>query len=107
MERLSIGRRIAIWVLKRKHVHSDGVIYIGKEANNIDEQELDVKKAQEFLNKEEIMQKILDQSVSEAKAKGVPKTTLWDMQKRIKESGKLNLKTPAVTRLVESVYITI
>lgn len=30
------------------------------EANNIDEQALDVKKAQEFLNKQEIMESILN-----------------------------------------------
>jgi hypothetical protein len=32
-------------ILGREHVYADGVIYIGKEANNIDEQALDVKKA--------------------------------------------------------------
>jgi len=42
-----------------KHIYADSVIYIGKEANNIDEQALDVKKAQEFVNKQEIMDSIL------------------------------------------------
>ncbi|WMW25187.1 hypothetical protein RE474_00265 [Methanolobus sediminis] len=42
-------------ILERKHVKADSVIYIGTEANNIDEQALDVKKAQEFVNKQEIM----------------------------------------------------
>jgi len=58
-----------------------------------------VKKAQEFVNKQEIMQKILNINVSEAKALSVPKTTLWDMQKRIRETGDLNLNTKAVKRL--------
>ncbi|WP_319507616.1 hypothetical protein [uncultured Methanolobus sp.] len=39
-----------------------GCVYIGKEANNIDEQALDVKKAQEFINKQEIMESILQMS---------------------------------------------
>jgi len=87
-------------VIERKYVHADGVVYIGKEANNIDEQELDVKKAQEFINKEKIMQRILALSVSEAKELGVPKTTLWDIQKKIREGNKLNLNTKAVKRLI-------
>ncbi|WP_209615727.1 DNA polymerase [Methanolobus bombayensis] len=89
-----------IGVLERKHVHAKDTIEIGKEANSIDEQSLGVKKAQEFRNKEKIMQKILNISVSEAKELGVPKTTLWDMQKRIRETGKLNLGTPAVRKMI-------
>ncbi|MDY0386256.1 MAG: hypothetical protein RBT65_03830 [Methanolobus sp.] len=72
---------------------------IGKEANNNDEQELNVKQAQEFRDKEKEMQRILNISVSEAKELGFPKTTLWDMQKRIRETGDLNLNTPAARRL--------
>ncbi len=89
-----------IGILKRKNVHANDTIEIGKEANNIDEQSLGVKKAQEFRNKEKIMQRILGISVSEAKELGVPKTTLWDMQKRIRETGGLNLGTSAVRRLM-------
>ncbi|WP_319507631.1 hypothetical protein [uncultured Methanolobus sp.] len=87
-------------ILERKHVNADSVVYIGKEANNIDEQALDVKRAQEFINKQEIIDNILNLSVSEAKALGVPKTTLWDMQERIRETGDLNLNTQAVRRLM-------
>jgi hypothetical protein len=43
--------------LERKHVQADSVVYIGKEANNIDEQELDVKQVQEFIDVEEIKMK--------------------------------------------------
>ncbi|WP_406657365.1 DNA polymerase [Methanolobus sp. ZRKC2] len=87
-------------ILERRNVQADSVVYIGKEANNIDEQALDVKKSQAFINKENIMQKILNLSVSEAKPLGIPKTTLWDMQKRIRRTGKLNLNTQAVRRLL-------
>ena len=44
--------------LERKHVHVDGVVYIWKEANNIDEQALDVAKSQVFVNEEELKKKI-------------------------------------------------
>jgi hypothetical protein len=60
-----------IGILERKHVHAYSVVYIGKEANNIDEQALDVKKAQEFDNKQEIMSKILNMAQSRAEALGV------------------------------------
>ena len=88
-----------VGILERKHVHAKDTIEIGKEANSIDEQSLGIKRAQEFRNKEKTMQRILDITVSEAKELGIPKTTLWDMQKRIRETGKLNLNTPAVRRL--------
>ena len=35
-------------ILERKHIPADSIIYVGKEANIIDEQALDVKRAQEF-----------------------------------------------------------
>ncbi|WP_292467376.1 hypothetical protein [Methanolobus sp.] len=73
-----------------------------KEANNIDEQALDVKKAQEFINKQEIMSNILQMSQSEAEALGVSRSRFQGMKKRIKENGDLNLNTPAVKRLIPS-----
>ncbi|WP_232222019.1 hypothetical protein [Methanococcoides burtonii] len=86
-----------IGVLERKHVHADGVVYIGKEANNIDEQELDVKKAQEFINKQEIMENILNISQKEAEALGVSRSRSQGIKQRIRD-GNLNLNTPAVRR---------
>ena len=35
------------------------MVYIGKEANNIEDQPLDVTRSQAFINEEEIKQKIL------------------------------------------------
>ena len=46
-------------VLERKQVHAGSIIHIEKEASNIDEQVLDVRKIQEFINKEKEMQRIL------------------------------------------------
>nr|WP_321498352.1 hypothetical protein [uncultured Methanolobus sp.] len=88
-----------IGILERKHIHADSIIYIGKEANNIDEQALDVKKAQEFINKQEIMNNILQMSQSEAEALGVSRSRFQGIKQRIRENGDLNLNTPAVRRL--------
>jgi hypothetical protein len=40
-----------VGVLERKHIQADGMVYIGKEANNIEDQPLDVIGAQVFINK--------------------------------------------------------
>jgi DNA polymerase elongation subunit (family B) len=87
-------------ILERKHVEADSVVYIGKEANNIDEQALDVKKAQEFVNKQEIMENILNMSQSEAEALGVSRSRFQGIKQRIRD-GNLNLNTPAVRRLIQ------
>ncbi|WP_135605546.1 hypothetical protein [Methanococcoides sp. NM1] len=89
-----------IGVLERKHVHADSVIYIGKEANNIDEQELDVKQAQEFIDVEEIKRKILEMPQKEAEKLGLSRSTFQDIKRRIREGKRINWKTPAVRRLM-------
>jgi len=89
-------------ILERKHIVADSVIHIGKEANNIDEQALDVKRAQEFINKQAIMDNILKMSQTEAEALGVSRSRFQGIKQRIKEDGDLNLNTPAVRRLVSS-----
>lgn len=50
-------------------------------ANNIDEQALDVKKAQEFFNKQEIMESILNISKKHAEALGVSRSTFQGIKK--------------------------
>ncbi|WP_250867138.1 hypothetical protein [Methanococcoides seepicolus] len=89
-----------IGVLERKHVHVDGIVYIGKEANNIDEQELDVKKVQEFIDVEEIKRKILEMPQKEAEILGVGRSTFQDIKKRIRDGGYVNLCTPALKKIM-------
>jgi hypothetical protein len=90
-------------VIERKHVHADGVVYIGKEANNIDEQELDVKTAQLFVNKQDIMRKILELPQSQAEEWGVNRGTFKRIKDRIWMNKDINLNTDAVERLVEGI----
>ena len=78
------------------------MVYIGKEANNIDEQVLDVKKAQEFVDVEEIKRKILCISQKQAEELGVSRSTFQGIKKRMRESGGVNLGTPAVRRLTKN-----
>ncbi|NOR46514.1 MAG: hypothetical protein GQ533_00475 [Methanosarcinaceae archaeon] len=60
-----------IGLLERKYVHVDGVVYIGKEANNIYEQALKVKEAQIFINQEEMKRKVLALAPKEARKLGI------------------------------------
>lgn len=59
-----------------------------------------MKKAQEFVNKQEIMNNILQMSQSEAEALGVSRSRFQAMKQRIRENEDLNLNTPAVKRLI-------
>lgn len=90
-------------VIERKHVHADGVVYIGEEANNIDEQKLDVKKAQEFLNEEEIKRKILEMPQKEAERLGVGRSTLHKIKWKIRKGEKINWKGNGVRKLIYTI----
>ncbi|WMW23058.1 hypothetical protein RE476_04300 [Methanolobus mangrovi] len=67
-------------ILERKHVQADCVIYIGKKANNINEQTLDLNMAQEFINKQEIMDKIYGMSQKQALTIGFSKSRFQEMK---------------------------
>lgn len=87
--------------LERKQIIADDIVYIGKEANSIENQPLEVMSAQEFLNKKQIMQKILEMRQKDVEACGVDRKTFQRIKQRIRENGGLNLKTPAVFRLIK------
>ncbi len=90
-------------VLERKHVHADSVVYIGKEANNIDEQELDVKKAQEFIDEKLVYEFILNLTPEKARDIGIKhRSALAYLKKKAKE-GKLNFKSNHVQRVVNHI----
>jgi hypothetical protein len=82
-------------------VQDDLVFYIGKEANNIDEQALEVDKVQLFVNKEEIMWTTLDISQKEAEATGVSRNVPQEIKKRIRGDGGVNFDTLGLRRLIE------
>jgi len=91
-----------IGVLERKQVHADSVVYIGKEANNIDEQELGVKKAQEFVNEEEIKRMIISLTPTEAREIGIKhRSTLKKIKDRVKE-GKFKVNTKKMRKIIQN-----
>ncbi|AKB21873.1 hypothetical protein MSWH1_1602 [Methanosarcina sp. WH1] len=90
-----------IGVLERKYIQADGLVYIGKEANNIEDQPLDVTGAQVFINEVEIKKKILALTPEEARKLGVMhRSTLKRMKDRIMKGDKINLDTKEVKKVV-------
>lgn len=87
--------------LERKYVHVDGVVYIGKEANNIDEQALKVKEAQIFINEEELKKNILALTPKEAREIGIKyRSTLKKLKNRIEAGKYINFKTIVMKKLI-------
>ena len=61
------------------------MVYIEKEANNIDEQALDVKKAQEFINEKSVYDFILNQTPEKVREIGIKhRTALAYLKKKRK-----------------------
>ncbi|KKG20170.1 hypothetical protein EO97_09565, partial [Methanosarcina sp. 2.H.T.1A.15] len=88
-------------VLKRRNIQADVLVYIGKEANSIEDQPLDVTGAQVFINEEEIKQKILALTPEEARKLGIKhRSTLKRMKDRIINYGGISLKTKEVQKLI-------
>ena len=91
-----------IGVLERKHIQAGGLVYIGNEANNIEDQPLDDIGAYVFINGRDIKQKILALTPEEARKIGIKhRSTLKRMKDRIMKDGKINLDTKEVKKTIE------
>ncbi|MHC1754516.1 MAG: DNA polymerase [Methanosarcina sp.] len=89
-----------IGVLKRRNIQVDGLVYIGKEANNIEDQPLDVSEAQVFINEKEIKQKILALTPEDARNIGIKHRSALAYLKKKAMEGDLNFKSRNVRRMV-------
>ena len=69
------------------------MVYIGKEANNIDEQALDVKKAQEFVDEKIVYDFILNLTPDKAREIGIKhRYILAYLKKKAKEGFEFQCK---------------
>lgn len=91
-------------ILERKQIPADGLVYIGKKANNIEDQPLDVTKSQVFINEEEIKQIILALTPEEARKVGIAyRATLKRIQYKIRQTEDINLNTRFIRELADKV----
>ena len=75
-------------------------MYIGKEANNIDEQELNVKKAQEFVDEKRVYDFILMLTPEKAREIGIKhRSALAYLKKKAKEED-INFKSRNVRKIL-------
>jgi hypothetical protein len=91
-------------VLERKHIDIDGFVYIGKEANDIDEQELDVVKPQKFIDGEAVEKFILGLTPEEAREIGIKHRSALAYLKKIAKEGELNFKSRNVKRIINQFH---
>ena len=83
------------------------MVYIGKEANNIDEQALKVKEAQVFINQKEVKKKILALTPKEAREIGIMyRSTLKKIKDKIISGEKINLNAKVVEKLISKLICT-
>ncbi|MCC4770458.1 hypothetical protein FXV91_09755 [Methanosarcina sp. DH2] len=96
-----------IGILDRKYIQADGLIYIGKEANNIEDQPLDVIKPQVFINEEEITNFILDLTPEDARKIGIKHRSELKYLKKNAKEGKLNFNSKNVRKIINYYYTSI
>lgn len=60
-----------VWVLERKHVHTDGFVYIGKEANKVEIRELESNQVEMYHDIEKLRDYFLNLTPAEAREVGI------------------------------------
>lgn len=90
-------------ILERKHVNVDGIIYIGKETENIEETGiLELPSYTTYIDEEELKKKLLKITPKEAREIGLNEETLRQIKKRILEGKKLRLYSKTAKKI--SIY---
>ncbi|HDQ07343.1 MAG TPA: hypothetical protein ENN44_00945 [Methanoculleus sp.] len=84
--------------LERRHIVAHGVIHIGKEANSVSEQALDVKKPQVFVNERELRIRIKNYSYSDWEKAGYSKGTLYYLKQIVGKGKPLNTNAEILKR---------
>ena len=88
-----------IGLLKRKHIVADGVVHIGKEANSVNEQALDVKRSQVFVNELELREFIQNISYSDWGKLGYSKGTLHNLKQNAKSGSPITMNNRVRERI--------
>ena len=79
-----------VGVLERKHVHADSIVCIGKEANNIDMQELEGNRVESYLNIEKFNEWLLCLTLDDVWEMGIEhRSTLKQLKDRVRDGGIL------------------
>jgi hypothetical protein len=90
-----------IGVLQRKHLKPKGCVYIGKEANKVEMEELEGNKIETYLNLKEFHEWVLSLEPKDTRAMGIKdRSTLKRIKDKIMQGKKLNYGYGVVKVLV-------
>ncbi|KAF1074822.1 hypothetical protein [Methanogenium sp. MK-MG] len=85
-----------IGLLEMRHIVADGVLHIGKEANSVDEQVLDAKRSQVFVNEREVREEILNMLYKESERRRINLGTLWRIKKKVRQNRNITINSSLV-----------
>lgn len=92
-----------VGILEREHVYAYGVIYIGKEANKVEMQELESNQVETYHDIEMIRDFVLGLTHAEARKIGIKcRSTLKELKKRVRE-GDFNRDTKEMRKIIENI----
>lgn len=92
-------------ILERRHLTPNGCVYIGKEANKVEMQELESNNVETYLDIKKFHEWVLNLTPEDARAMGInDRSTLKRIKDKIKQGKKLNYKHGAVKVLVKMFF---
>jgi hypothetical protein len=93
-----------IGILQRRHLKPKGCVYIGKEANKVEMQELEGNRVETYYDIEKLREYVLNLTPAEARAIGIKyRSTLNKLKDRVKE-GELNLNTKEIRKVLKAMH---
>lgn len=92
-----------IGLLNRRHIEIDGIRYIGKETNKLEENSATLSQPYTTTyGHKEIEDKLFSISTEDAKKIGINRMTLWRLRQKIKQHKPLHLSRKILARLFNS-----
>jgi hypothetical protein len=93
-------------ILERRHVNVDGIIYIGKETENIEETGiLELPSYTTYIDEEELKKKLLKITPKEAREIGLNEETLRQIKKRIAKNKPLKIYSKNRVKLKRFTFV--
>ncbi len=80
-------------ILERSRLYIDGLVYTGKEANNIERTGIvDDVRYETYMSDEDLLERITSMSLEEAKNLGIPRRTFYRLRKASQKGKTIKLR---------------
>jgi hypothetical protein len=91
-------------ILRRRHIIVDRIVYIGKEADKIEESLSGLSKInQNTYNNPKDIEKVLSLTWKEVKTCGIPESQFYALKKQLREGKRLKLSSKTLKKLKSSI----